>query len=150
MSRARRLAGALCFLAALAQAPAPAAVPPPDAPPADAASPVPGPTPDAAPPPPAWVPRGGASLVLLDKISARPTMLQLRVGQTASAGSLTIVLRACLVRPPDRPEDAAAFMDITDTHPGQPGFHGWMLADEPSVSMLQHPIYDLRLTGCVG
>jgi hypothetical protein len=140
MSRARRLAAALLALAALGQAPAPAAVPPPEAPPAA----------DAAPPPPAWLPRGGAALVLLDKISARLVSLQVRVGQTVNAGSLTIVVRACFVRPPDRPADAATFVDVTDAHAGEPAFHGWMLAGEPSVSMLQHPIYDLRLTGCIG
>ena len=48
------------------------------------------------------------------------------------------------------PADAAAFLDITDSNPGMPGFHGWMLADEPAVSMLQHPVYDVRLAGCAG
>jgi hypothetical protein len=140
VNRPRRLATTLLALTTLGQAPAPAAVPPPEA-----VAP-----PETAPPPPAWLPRSAAALVLLDKISARPVSLQVRVGQPANAGSLTIVVRACLVRPPDRPADAAAFVDVTDAHPGEPGFHGWMLSGEPSVSMLQHPIYDLRLTGCIG
>ena len=28
------------------------------------------------------------------------------------------------------------------------GFRGWMLANNPSLSMLQHPIYDVRVVGC--
>jgi len=44
--------------------------------------------------------------------------------------------------------DAAAFLAVTDSHPDSPGFDGWMLQDEPSLSMMQHPIYDLRVTGC--
>jgi hypothetical protein len=53
-----------------------------------------------------------------------------------------------MVHPTDQPADAAAFLAVTDSHPDSPGFNGWMLQDEPSVSMMEHPIYDLRVTGC--
>ncbi len=36
----------------------------------------------------------------------------------------------------------------TDSHPDAAGFDGWMLAEEPSVSMMENPMYDLRVTGC--
>ena len=42
----------------------------------------------------------------------------------------------------------AAFLTITDSHADAPGFRGWMLANNPSLSMLQHPIYDVRVVGC--
>ena len=48
----------------------------------------------------------------------------------------------------DQPADAAAYLTVTDSHPDSPGFDGWMLEQEPSVSMMQHPVYDLRVTGC--
>ena len=51
-------------------------------------------------------------------------------------------------RPTDQPADAAAFLSVTDSHPDSPGFDGWILKDEPSVSMMQHPVYDLRIAGC--
>ena len=54
------------------------------------------------------------------------------------------------MRPPDQPADAAAFLEITDSHPEGAGFTGWMLRDDPSLSMLQHPLYDVRVLGCGG
>jgi len=99
-------------------------------------------------PPEAWLPRGTADLQALDKVNARNATLTVKVGQSATFGSLTITVQACMVRQPDQPQDAAAFLVITDSHSGEPGFSGWMVADAPSVSMLQNPIYDIRVTAC--
>jgi hypothetical protein len=102
------------------------------------------------PPPDIWLPRPVAELQALDKVSARVTPLAIRVGQSATFGALTIFVRACLVRPPEQPADAAMFLDITDQHPGAPQFHGWMILSAPAVAMLEHPVYDLRPTACHG
>jgi hypothetical protein len=95
-----------------------------------------------------WVPARTVKLQALDKVNAQGNELTIKVGQWASFGSLTIRVKSCMVRPPDQPADAAAYLDVTDSHPDSPGFDGWMLQDEPSVSMMQHPIYDLRVVGC--
>ena len=95
-----------------------------------------------------WQPAGSAKLQALDKVNAQVGNLTVRVGQTATFGSLSITVKACLVRPSDQPADAAAFVQVTDSHPEAPGFNGWMLANEPAVSMMQSPIYDLRVAGC--
>jgi hypothetical protein len=94
------------------------------------------------------VPAKVAKILALDKVNALATPLTVKVGQSVTFGSLTILVKACVIRPPDQPADAAAFLDVTDSHPDSPGFNGWMLENEPSASMLQHPIYDLRVTGC--
>ncbi|MBV8578471.1 MAG: DUF2155 domain-containing protein [Acetobacteraceae bacterium] len=101
-----------------------------------------------APPAPPWVPRSTAELQGLDKVNARRTTLEVKVGTSAQYGSLKITVQSCEVRPPDQPQDAAAFLIIADSHESEPGFRGWMFASAPSVSMLEHPIYDVRLTGC--
>jgi hypothetical protein len=95
-----------------------------------------------------WVPAGAVKLQALDKVNAVATALTIKVGQSATFGSLTIAVKACVSRPADQPADAAAFLDVTDSRPDSPGFDGWMLQAEPSVSMMQHPIYDLRVAGC--
>ena len=95
-----------------------------------------------------WLPGQTAKLQALDKVNAQATALTIKVGQSATIGSLTIAVKACLIRPADQPADAAAFLDVTDSHPDAAGFKGWMLATEPSVSIMQHPIYDIRVTGC--
>jgi hypothetical protein len=95
-----------------------------------------------------WLPATAAKLQALDKVNAQASDLTIKVGQSATFGTLTITVKSCVVRPADQPADSAAYLDVTDSHPDQPGFDGWMLQNEPSVSMMQHPIYDLRVTGC--
>ncbi len=100
------------------------------------------------PPSPDWVPRNDAVLEVLDKINAVSRDYTVPVGQSVQVGSLTIAVQSCQARPPDQPSDAAALLDIADSHPGEPGFRGWMLAQEPWVAMLQSPIYDVRVIQC--
>lgn len=95
-----------------------------------------------------WVPESVVKLQALDKVNAQIANLTIKVGQSATFKSLTIALKSCMVRPSDQPADAAAYLDVTDSRPDSPAFNGWMLQDEPSVSMMQHPIYDLRVIGC--
>jgi len=133
----KRLLLAFVLLAApvVAQTPPPA----PAAPAAPAAPPA---------PPDTWLPRPGVELAGLDKITARVTPLIGRVGQTLSFGTLSVAVRNCLVRGPDQPADQAVYLDITDSRDTGISFHGWMLLSAPSLSMLEHPVYDIRLIGC--
>ncbi|MFL5254944.1 MAG: DUF2155 domain-containing protein [Rhodopila sp.] len=95
-----------------------------------------------------WVPATTAKLQVLDKVNALTSTLVVRVGQTATFESLTIAVKACAVRPSDQPADATVFLEVTDNHPDSPGFTGWMLANEPAISMMQSAIYDIRVSGC--
>jgi hypothetical protein len=95
-----------------------------------------------------WVPQASALLQVLDKVNAQNSVLTVKVGQQAQFGSLTIQVQACDAHPPDQPQDSAAYLTITDSRADNSGFRGWMLANNPSVSMFQHPIYDVRVVGC--
>jgi hypothetical protein len=96
---------------------------------------------------PAWLPQSTADLRALDKVTARAAAVTGRLGDTIRFGSLSVIVRQCIVRPPDHAPDAAAWVEITDAN-GGPGFRGWMLASAPSLSMLEHPVYDIRVAGC--
>jgi hypothetical protein len=95
-----------------------------------------------------WMPQGTAVLQVLDKVDAQSVILDVKVGSSAPSGPLTIAVRSCEVSASNQAQDATAFLDITDSHPDAPSFHAWMLKSDPSVSMLQHPIYDVRVLGC--
>jgi hypothetical protein len=123
--------------------PTPADTPSPEAP----AAPPPDMTPQV-PWPNKWQPATAAKLQALDKVNAQAGDLTVKVGETATFESLSITVKACLVRPPDQPADATAFIEVTDNHPEAPGFTGWMLSNAPALSMMQSPIYDIRVTGC--
>ncbi len=98
--------------------------------------------------PDAWLPRGSAELILLDKLRAQPSAVMVRTGQTATFGTLSIALKSCAVRAPDVPQNAAAFLEVTDSRQSAPPFRGWVLSNVPSVSLFEHPVYDLRLVTC--
>lgn len=98
--------------------------------------------------PDAWVQRGTAELTLLDKVRAQPSRIQVRVGQSATFGTLTIAVRHCVTRPPDLPPNNAAFLDVADSRPNGTTFRGWMIANSPALSLLEHPLYDVRVTAC--
>jgi hypothetical protein len=98
-----------------------------------------------------WVPMRAARLQALDKVTARVTILETRVGESATFGTLSIALRACNGRRPDEVPDAAAWMEMTDSRApagSPPAFRGWMFANAPGVSMLEHPVYDIRVLEC--
>ena len=96
----------------------------------------------------AWVQMGTATLQALDKVNARAEPLVVKVGDIGHFGSLDIAVRGCFVRAPDRPADATAFLVIHDQRADAPGFTGWMVRSAPYMSMLAHPIYDIRVAGC--
>jgi hypothetical protein len=95
-----------------------------------------------------WVPQTSAVIRVLNKVDAISRDVTVKVGQTGDVGSLSIKVQACVARPPDQPADAAAFLVISDGHKDEAGFQGWSLADEPWVSMLQNPVYNVRVVGC--
>lgn len=98
-----------------------------------------------------WLPKRVAELQMLDKVTARVTVLRAPVGQPVQFGALTILVRACDARPPDEVPDAAAFLEMTDSRrpaDAQEVFRGWMFANAPGVNMLEHPVYDVRVLDC--
>jgi hypothetical protein len=99
-------------------------------------------------PAPTWVPGRVAELQALDKVNARHSTLNVKVGDIGNFGSLQIAVQACMTRPPDQAQDSAAFLSITDTKGDGVAFKGWMVASQPALSMLQHPVFDIRVTGC--
>jgi hypothetical protein len=102
-------------------------------------------------PPPTWDARPSVILRALDKVTARTKTFTIPVGQQFNFGALTIAVRACRARPPLEPADAAAFLQIVEQKPGEPlvaRFSGWMFSSSPSLSALEHPVYDVWVVGC--
>ena len=89
-----------------------------------------------------------AVLQALDKVTARVNRLTGKVGETLRFGTLAIVVRACVARPADLAPDSAAFLEVTDGAATAPLFRAWMFAAEPALAVLEHPVYDLRVTAC--
>ncbi len=127
---------------------------PPDPAYAPPARPAPAAPPTVAAPLPAtalagdWQPRQTVELRGLDKVTARSAAITGKVGETLRYGTLSILVRGCAVRPPDQPADVTAFLEITDRGATTPIFRGWMITSAPSLAILEHPVYDIRVAAC--
>ena len=96
---------------------------------------------------------GIAVLRTIDKVSAVTRTFEVPVDKTVKFGSsLFIHLRACRKASPlDQPE-SAAFLQIWEKKPTDDKsswvFSGWMFASNPSLSAVDHPVYDVWLIDC--
>lgn len=89
----------------------------------------------------------------LDKTTARISKFAAPVGTPVRFGDLSILVRDCEKAPPEEPPDSGAFLQITESRPGEPDlrlFSGWMFASSPALSGLEHPVYDINLLDCRG
>lgn len=96
-------------------------------------------------------PTGIAHLQWLDKVTARISNFELKLGETTKIGPLSVTLRYCDRTPPEEAPESTAFLEIieqrTDEEPSQI-FMGWMFASSPAVNSLEHPVYDIWLLNC--
>jgi hypothetical protein len=87
----------------------------------------------------------------LDKITARVSTFEILEGKSGYFGTLKIKVRFCKKRPPTEPPERAAFVEVADHKPGETIvklFAGWMFASSPSLSGLEHPVYDIWILDC--
>ena len=90
----------------------------------------------------------GAVLRGLDKVSATSSDIVLSVGQTVDFGHLKVTLKECRYPADDPSSNAYAYLIITDPNVAQPVFEGWMIADSPALSALDHQRYDVWVMRC--
>lgn len=87
----------------------------------------------------------------LDKISASITSFEVRVDSAVRFGTLIIRPRACYTRPPIEPPKTTSFVEIDEVQVDDTTkriFTGWMFADNPGLSGVEHPVYDVWLKDC--
>ncbi len=87
----------------------------------------------------------------LDKITGRTIKFDAAIGETVQFGALQVTARACYTRPPTEPTNTDAFIEVDEvTLQGEIKriFTGWMFASSPGLNAVEHPIYDVWLTGC--
>ncbi len=91
------------------------------------------------------------SLRALNKVTARTTHLDVTVGSAVRFGNIEVVARTCWKSPPEQRPENAALLDIWEHIPGEAPervFIGWMFSSSPSLSALEHPVYDITVVGC--
>lgn len=91
-------------------------------------------------------------LRILDKVRALSRTYDLDVGHTVAYANIRIRPRACRKSSPlDDPENAA-FLQIWEVKPDRKSdwvFSGWMFSSSPSLSAMDHPVYDVTVLECL-
>jgi hypothetical protein len=87
----------------------------------------------------------------LDKITGRIISFDVYVGETVQFGALQVTPRVCYSRPLTEKPKTTSFLEvdeITLDRNIRRIFTGWMFADSPGLNAVEHPVYDIWLTGC--
>jgi hypothetical protein len=93
-----------------------------------------------------------AVFAALDKVTARISRLEIKLGETVRFGALKVTPKLCYSRPPDQPPKTSTFVEVLE---GQLDgsekklFTGWMFAESPGLGAVEHPVYDVWLTECM-
>ena len=101
-----------------------------------------------------WYDYPEAELRALDKVTARTTTFKVKVGKPAKFGKVYMKVQACRKPPAIEKVESSAFIQVWEKPPGAEKskwvFSGWMFASSPSLSAMDHPIYDVWLLDCLG
>lgn len=92
-----------------------------------------------------------AEFAALDKVTARISPLEARIGETAKFRALRITPRVCYSRRPTEPPLTSAFVEIDELKLNgetQRIFTGWMFAESPGLHAVEHAVFDVWLTSC--
>ena len=92
-----------------------------------------------------------AEIKILNKISAKVSILNIEVNKSYKFDSLNIMIFACYKNPPEEiPEDFVLLkiFDKVNQLNQKLIYQGWMISSSPSTTPLEHPIYDLWIKSC--
>ena len=94
---------------------------------------------------------GVAVFAALDKVTARISRLEVKLGETVRFGALKLTPRACYSRSPTEPPKTTSFVEVQEIlldGKEQRIFNGWMFAENPGLNAVEHPVFDVWLTEC--
>ncbi|TWF56584.1 DUF2155 domain-containing protein [Neorhizobium alkalisoli] len=87
----------------------------------------------------------------IDKITGRITKFDVYLNETVQYGALQVTPKVCYSRDDTEVQKIDGFVEvdeITLDRKIRRIFSGWMFADSPGLNAVEHPIYDVWLTGC--
>jgi hypothetical protein len=91
----------------------------------------------------------------LNKTTAKTSILDLKIGEKISFGSLKILAHKCWQSPLEQKPENKILLEIfefkneSETKLSEKRiFYGWMFSSSPSISGLEHPIYDIIALNC--
>ncbi|MGP9819930.1 DUF2155 domain-containing protein [Salinarimonas sp. NSM] len=88
----------------------------------------------------------------LDKITGRIIRFEAGIDETVQFGALQLTARVCYTRPPTESPNTTSFIEVDELSlDGALAriFTGWIYANSPGLSAIEHPVYDIWLVDCL-
>lgn len=96
-----------------------------------------------------------ASIQILNKTTAKNSAIDLKIGQQTKVGTITIIARKCWQAPIEQKPETKILIEVLEDKSLDKSesklnriFYGWLFASSPSISGLEHPIYDIVAISC--
>ena len=86
---------------------------------------------------------------ILNKITANVLQVKLHLKENYFHDELRIYPIYCKINDPDERPEVSVYLNIYDKKNNDKLFAGWMLKTLPSVSSLEHPLYDIWINDCI-
>ena len=88
----------------------------------------------------------------LDKITAKTSTIKLAIGDKSFFGTLEVKALKCQLSQTEGFTDTVAYLQVKDLSKKDNNqvflFNGWTFASSPTLQSIDHPVYDLWITGC--
>ena len=91
----------------------------------------------------------------LNKTTAKTSIIDLKVGEKISYGSLKIIAHKCWQSPLEQKPENKILLEVFEVKNENSEklqekriFYGWTFSSSPSISGLEHPIYDIIALNC--
>ena len=94
-----------------------------------------------------------ATIGLLNKRNNVSQDFEMRPGDTIEEGPVILTLAACeRTAPHEFPQETGAFVQVDIRNRGDSDhtrvFSGWLYLENPSLNVVEHPIYDVWVKDC--
>lgn len=87
----------------------------------------------------------------LDKITGVTTSFEVKIGEEHKFGGLIVKPFVCYTRPVTEEPKTTSFVQVDEvvlSDKRKRVFSGWMFAESPGLNAVEHPTFDVWLTGC--
>ena len=93
-----------------------------------------------------------AKIIVLNKITAKSEEAILKIGELKFFGNLSVEVHKCLQNVDPYTPNSLMLLTIYDNKVEEDRltvFHGWIVSSNPSLSTLEHPVYEVISRECV-
>ena len=88
----------------------------------------------------------------LNKVSGKISKIKIEDNNETYFGTIKIIVKTCKKSLPEDPPENSAFIQIWDKKIDQEEkkiFSGWMFSSSPSISAVDHAVYDVWVIDCM-